>query len=86
MSQLTLDFSKINPLVSDNGKKTERIPFTCSSEFKEFLELFARVLDITVSELCNRYVLEGMRSDLGSLFMAQPHLDKTLRELLAKKT
>ena len=85
MPQLNLDFSKVNPLVSDPGKKTERITFTCSSEFKEFLELFSRVQEMTVSELCHRYILEGMRSDLGNLFMAQPHLDKTLRELLAKK-
>ena len=86
MTQLTLDFSHQRPLCSDDpGKKTERITITCSSEYKDFVDLFCRVRGSTVSEICHHYILEGMRADLATLFMAQPHLDKSLRDILEKK-
>lgn len=83
-AQLKLDFSP-RPVMGDPGKKTERVTFTCSQEYKEFLDLFCRQTGNTASELCHRYILEGMRDDLARLLMAQPHLDKSLRELLSKK-
>ena len=86
MSQMTLDFAASHPLISDDpGKKTERITITCSGEYKDFVDLFCRVRGATVSEICHRYILEGMRADLATLFMAQPHLDKSLRDILEKK-
>lgn len=82
-SQLKIDFSP-RPLADDPGKKTDRITVTCSSEYKEFVDLFCRVRGISTSELCHRYILEGMRGDLANLFMAQPHLDKKLKDILKK--
>ena len=80
--QLKLDFSP-KPSI-DSGKKTERITITCSSDFKEFLDLFCRLSKTNISELGFRYLLEGMRNDLAAMFIAQPHLDKSLREVLQK--
>lgn len=85
MSQLKLDFSARHPLIPDPGKKTERLTFTCSSEYKEFFDLFCRVQGSNISELCHRYILDGMKADLANMFMAQPHLDSTLTEILKKK-
>ncbi len=81
--QLTLNFDKSRPAI-DTGKKTERITFTCSAEYKEFLDLFCKATGSNISELCHRYMLDGMRNDLASLFIAQPHLDSSLRELLKR--
>lgn len=83
MKQLKLNFST-KPLINDAGKKTERITFTCSTEYKEFLDLFCKATGNNISELCHRYMLDGMRNDLASLFIAQPHLDTSLRDLLKK--
>ena len=66
------------------GKKTERITITCPEEFKQILDLIANMTDSTTSELGFRYCLAGIQADLGTLFMATPHLDKSLREIISK--
>jgi hypothetical protein len=81
--QLKLDFNR-NRSMRDAGKKTERITFTCSPEYKDFLDLFCKATGNTLSELCHRYMLDGMRNDLANIFITQPHLDTSLRDLLKK--
>ena len=74
----------LKPNAVDDGKKTHRLTCTCSEEFHEFVERIARLRKTTVSELLYEYVLEGMRGDISNIFLPAPHLDKSLRELLAK--
>lgn len=66
------------------GKKTQRLTVTCSREFEGVVQQFANLTNTSVSELGHRYFIEGMQRDLGKLFMAEPHLDKTLRSLIPK--
>jgi len=79
--QLKIDFSP--PIAT--GKKTERITVTCSSEFKSIVDLISRLSGQSVSELGQRYFISGIQNDLGTFFMAEPHLDKKLSQLITKK-
>jgi hypothetical protein len=81
--QLTLDFSRVRA-VHEDGKKDRRIPTAASQELKELVEIMARKQGISVSELTHRYIVEGLRSDLMQIFLPEPHLDKSLREVLGK--
>ena len=80
--QIKLDFSKKPILDVDPNKKTERIAVACSEDFKEFFQRFCKLLKTNESELAQRYILEGMKNDLANIFLPQPHLDKSLREIL----
>lgn len=80
-SQLTLQFGP-SPLTS--GKKLSRIPVACSDEFKAFVQQMAHLQGSDVSTICHRYILEGMQRDLGTVFMAEPHADKRLRDLMVR--
>lgn len=83
MTQLKLDFSR--PSISiDSGKKTERITITASSDLKEFIDLFAVKLGLSVSELGAKYFIEGLQRDLGSMLLIQANEQKTLADLLKK--
>ena len=79
--QLNLDFSQV-PI--HEGKKDSRISVACSEDFKNFFKLMIIARGSTESELGYEYILKGIQADLASVFMASPHLDKTLRDLLAK--
>jgi len=79
--QLPLSFGP-SPLT--HGKKTERLTITCSSEFKQIVDTICRLTGESVSEAGQRWFLEGIKSDLGAVFAAEPHLDKRLSQLLAK--
>lgn len=79
--QLSLNFSKSK---ITSGKKLSRIPVACSEEFKSFVEMVARILDVSTSELSHRYILEGMQRDIGNIFMSEPHLDKSLKQIISK--
>ena len=79
MQQLKLDFSK--PRIVQ-GKKTERLTITCSTEFKSVVDLLCRLTGQSVSELGQRYFIAGMQNDLGNVFMAEPFLEKKLSSLL----
>lgn len=78
--QLKLDFT---PRVAA-GKRTERITVTCSSEFKRLVDLICSFSGESVSELGHRYFLNGVRDDIGRFFISEPHIDKTLREVLSR--
>ncbi|MBN1545729.1 MAG: hypothetical protein JW902_03625 [Syntrophaceae bacterium] len=82
-SQISLDFSRFHPAFQD-GKKEQRIPTAVSQELKEFVELMARIQGTTVSEMTHRYIVDGLKNDLAKIFMPEPHLDKSLRDVLAK--
>ena len=80
--QLQLNFQ--SPQLSI-GKRTERLTVTCSAELKNIVETICRMTGETVSEAGHRYFLAGLKDDIGRIFMAEPHLDKTLSNLIAKK-
>ena len=67
------------------GKREKRITVACSDEFRQVFELVARIQNSNPSELGFRYLLEGLKNDLGNMFMYEPHLDSTLRNILNKK-
>lgn len=66
----------------DPGKKTERISFTGSADMKDFLDRFAHKRGLTVSELCQRYVIEGLQADIGKSLLIDVNSHKTLDQLL----
>jgi hypothetical protein len=78
--QLMLDFQ---PRIA-SGKRTERLTVTCSSDFKGFVDMICRLTGESVSEIGHRYFLHGIKEDVGRIFMAEPHLDKRLSDLLHK--
>jgi hypothetical protein len=78
--QLNLDFSK--PLSINSGKKTERLPIACSESFKKALNLISDTTGITVAELLYRYAVDGIKNDFGTIFMTEPHLSKTLDQII----
>lgn len=82
-NQLTLDFSR-PPISVDTGKKTERISFSGSSDLKEFLETCAVKQGLSVSELCQRYVIEGLKNDIGTMLLIQANMQKSLEEIMAR--
>ena len=58
--QLNLDFDRPLSGVCD-GKKTERMTFTASSDLKEFLAILATKMDTSISELCQKYIIAGLQ-------------------------
>lgn len=76
--QMNIDFTP----KAAQGKRTERLTVTCSSEFKAIVDLIGRMTGETVSEMGHRYFIQGIQGDLGRRFMAEPHLDKSLRSLM----
>jgi len=78
---LKLDFSA-KPIVA--GKKRQRLSIPCSDEFLAFLEKLSTLVGKTRAELAFDFVLEGMQKTLGNVFMAEPYIDKKLRDLLEK--
>ena len=81
-TQLSIPFGA-SPIMS--GKKTERLTITCSTEFKSLVDLVCKFTGQSVSEIGHRYFIEGIKGDLGNMFMAEPHLDKKLSDILSKK-
>jgi hypothetical protein len=81
LRQLKLDFTP-RPII--NGKKNERLTIPCSDEFLQFLDLLSKKYGKSRAELAHFFVLEGMQKALGNAFMAEPHLEKTLNEIMSK--
>ncbi len=82
-TQLVLDFSQ-QPKMVDTGKKLAIISFRGSPDLKEFLDTFAAKLGTTTSELCNKYLIEGLQRDLGMMLLVQANGEKTLSTLLRR--
>ena len=74
----------LNKNCLSTGKKDQRITITCSEKFKELVDFIAKLTDTDPSKLGQRYFLEGMMKDLGEMFIAEPYLESTLREILQK--
>ena len=83
MKQLSIDFSQ-SSRHHEEPKKLDRIPIAASEELKTFLRIMAEKQGITSSELAHRYIVEGIRNDFAKIFMPEPHLDKSLRDVLSK--
>jgi len=83
MKQMKLNF-EARPIVS--GKKNQRLAIPCSDEFMSFMDLLSNMVGKSRAELAFEFVLEGMQRTLGNVFMAEPHMDKKLRDLLEKRT
>lgn len=83
MQQLKLDFSS-KPIVS--GKKNQRLAIPCSDEFLAFVDLLSKMVGKSRAELAFDFVLEGMQRTLGNVFMAEPHMEKKLRDLLKERS
>ena len=82
-TQLKLDFSR--PAMSvDAGKKTERITFTASSDLREFLNTFSIKQKTSISELCQKYIIDGLQRDLGTMLLIQANSEKRLIDLLRR--
>jgi len=80
--QITIDFDRA-PFI-DNGKKTERITFTGSSDLKEFLNTFSVKQNLSISELCQKYIIDGLQKDLGMMLLIREREDQTLSSLLKR--
>jgi hypothetical protein len=83
MRQISIDFSRPAQL-ADSGKKTERITFTGSSDLKEFIESFAHKQNLSISELCQKYIIDGLQRDLGTMLLLQANSDRKLSDLLGR--
>jgi len=81
--QLKLDFDRPLSGIID-GKKTERITFTGSSDLREFIIILADKQGISISELCQKYIIDGLQRDMGLMLLIQVNKDKTLDELMRK--
>jgi len=82
-SQVTLDFTRAPELV-DSGKKLEKLTFTGSGDLKKFIYDFAAIQKTSVSELIQRYVILGLKEDLGTMLLTQANQEKTLGQLLRR--
>lgn len=82
-NQINLDFSR-PPQSVDGGKKTARITFTGSTDLQEFLDLFSIKQGTSRSELCQKYIAEGLQRDLGSMLLIQANGEKRLIDLLKR--
>ena len=81
--QVNLDFSR--PAISvDCGKKTERITFSASSDLREFLNTFSMKQNTSISELCQKYIIDGLQRDLGTMLLIQANGEKNLMDLLRR--
>jgi hypothetical protein len=83
MQQLTLSLGPRPAGIAD-GKKLSRIPIACSDDLKGFVESMAKAQGVSVSEMCHRYIIQGLQNDLGAVFLQEPHLDKRLRDLMVR--
>jgi hypothetical protein len=79
--QIEIDFSK-NPRLVDDGKKTERITFTASSDLKQLLEFVAKRFGKEPSVICRDFVSKGIKDSIGDILLTQGNLSRTLGDLL----
>ena len=80
--QIKIDFNRV-PFI-DGGKKTERITFTGSSDLKEFLNTFSTKQNLSISELCQKYIIDGLQKDLGMMLLIREREEESLASLLKR--
>lgn len=66
----------------NEGKKDSRISFTADEDLDALLKRLAALLNTTVSELCQEYVIECSARDIGQLMLRKAKADKKLRDLV----
>ncbi|MCK9520019.1 MAG: hypothetical protein M0R74_13490 [Dehalococcoidia bacterium] len=83
MSKLNFDTSNL-PLFQflSEGKRLGKLSFACSKDLEDFVTDFARRMDISRSELCNRYIIAGLKSDLEKVLLIQEYKDRPLADVL----
>jgi hypothetical protein len=83
IGQLNLDFSaRSRKVLSDPGKKTERITFTATDDLAEMLRMLADKMETTISEYCHTRVIECASRDIGEILLLQAKANKPLKDLL----
>jgi len=82
-AKIDLDTSKL-PLFQflSEGKRLDKLSFACSKDLEDFVTDFARRMDISRSELCNRYIIAGLKGDLEKVLLIQEYKDRPLSEVL----
>lgn len=78
--QLSLDFSGKMAL---NGKKLEPITARVPSDFRTIFQIISSKLNLNESELARKYLIAGLKQDLGEIFMLESNLQKSLGEIIA---
>ncbi len=68
----------------EEGKRNEKITFTGSDDLKKAVYEFANKQGVTVSDLCARYIIRGLSSDMEKMLLIQEYKDKPLSEVLKK--
>lgn len=82
--QFKMDFSP-KQIPADFGKKIDRIPVSCSPEFKELFQLFVKYTQSeSDSQLGFRYLVEGMQNDLSTVFIKNPEIIQFIKNQLKK--
>jgi hypothetical protein len=83
MPKIDLDTSKL-PLFQflSEGKRLEKVTFSCSDDLKSFVEDFARRMGISRSELINRYLIAGLKVDLEKILLVQEYKDRPLADVM----
>ena len=82
-NQITLDLScRPRNVLSDPGKKTERITFTATDDLTAMLKILCDKLETTVSEYCHTRVIECASRDIGEILLIQAKANKPLKDLL----
>ena len=81
MLQLPLEWQRAPVLT---GKREKVVSFTCSENFKDLLDQIVKIQNTDLSKLGLRYFVEGMSRDIGTMFIAEPHLDIKLKDILDK--
>jgi len=83
VEQISLDLSmKPRSILSDPGKKTERVTFTASDDLAEMLRRLSHKMGVSVSEYCQQCVIESASRDIGKILLIQAKADKPLKDLL----
>jgi hypothetical protein len=81
--QMKFDFSgKLNL----DGKKTEPIITRVPADFKTIFQIILKKRKLDESSLARLYLIEGVKKDLGELFILESNLSKSLGEILSKHT
>jgi hypothetical protein len=85
MPKFDFDTSKL-PLFSylEEGKRNEKITLTGSEELKKSIYDFANKQGVTVSDLCARYIIKGLCTDMEKMLLAQEYKDKPFSEIIKK--
>jgi hypothetical protein len=83
MPKIDLDTSKL-PLFAylEEGKRNEKITFTGSEELKKAIYDFANKQGVTVSDLCARYIIKGLSTDMEKMLLIKEYQDRPLSEVL----